>query len=42
MLGLMILALLLQGMGRLSLDAWLASRLVRQSHDTLPAIQTHP
>lgn len=42
MLGLMILALLLQGMGRLSLDAWLGSRLVRQSHDTLPAIQTHP
>ncbi len=42
MLALMLLAILLQGAGRLSLDAWLGTRWVRRGHDRHPAIQTHP
>lgn len=42
MLAFMLLAVLLQGVGRLSLDAWLGSHAVRRRHDTHPAIQTHP
>ncbi len=42
MLAVMIATILLQGAGRLSLDAWLGSRWLRRDHDTHPAIQTHP
>ncbi len=42
MRALMLLAILLQGAGRLSLDAWLGTRWVRRGHDRHPAIQTHP
>lgn len=42
MLALMLLTLLLQGTGRLSLDAWLGTWWVRRGHDTRAAIQTHP
>lgn len=42
MLAVMIVTILLQGAGRLSLDAWLGSRWLRLDHDTHPAIQTHP
>ena len=42
MLAVMIVSVLLQGAGRLSLDAWLSNRWVRRGHDTRAAIQTHP
>lgn len=42
MLGLMCLAILTQGAGRFSVDAWLCGRHVRRHHDTRGAIQTHP
>jgi len=46
MLGLMLLTLLLQGAGRISLDSWLNTLLERhrmlRRHDTHPPIQTHP
>lgn len=42
MLAFMLLAILMQGTGRLSLDAWLGNQWVRRGHDTHPAIQTHP
>lgn len=42
MLATMALAVLLEGPGRLSLDAWLGKRWVRRRHDRPPAIQTHP
>ena len=42
MLAVMIVCVLLQGAGRLSLDAWLSTRWVRRGHDTRAAIKTHP
>lgn len=42
MLALMLLTVLLQGAGRISLDAWLGRLQLRRRHDTRPAIQTHP
>ncbi len=42
MLGLMCLAILTQGAGRFSVDAWLCGRQVRRHGDTRGAIQTHP
>lgn len=42
MLALMTAAILLQGVGRLSVDAWLGNQWLRRCHDRHPAIQTHP
>lgn len=42
MLALMLLAVLTQGAGRISLDAWLGRPRLRRRHDTRPPIQTHP